>query len=1257
MNRVPPSNETGSSELPSSFFDTLTSLLVSQNETLLSGLNQRVSETAAPIVQPPQTIEAPQTAKPHSILLTYPNTLGELRIFYAALSQEEKTAMRSTFSYLINTFKDWLFEYHWIKESFIKFSLELHGGEFAFSLHGAPMGPFLNDLIKPLVTQNTIPARGALYFFLRNILKITDTKDAVLSSLEKNLSLIHRTSPYFKEFILSICKKNQVSKAFQKSSSPAVHTLLMLVKGTLRYFSNSIEHFFQDDKEILSNTEIPVCLIRKGIYLENVNVYFNEVGFPSFCDLRSHNKFDILITDNSTNRVKAAPASLKTIALSLEKSKFTKKCLILIYAEPPLVKPSSGKPFFELFAKNTSLVTSQVLESLNTASTLAWYEIRIKSYPYESLSDFIKTYYQMEPQPEPKKLQSSNSIKRRNNNDFRLFNSFNEFKTFFLSLDPQEKEKAGNLLSTFFNLYNLWLHDSLSISYFKHCFEIYGGHIAFSIHGKAILSLLERSFRVLQDNNTLAARSTAYYFYRHVLKITDSKDFYLSSLESNLKKLRSVSPSFTNIVLQAAKNNPIMLDPVYIKCAPTHAAIYLVKEALTYFKENLNLFFTPSEDILSNTKIPVSLFSKKPTQIILDTMIFSYDEAGFPNFCDLKQLNSFESIEAFPAIGPQPKSTIAYYLRTVTDKDLQKIATALESNRDLILRGKALLLFHVECYDLKPDICFPYFEQFAKNTGLSTSSLLHFLKNSQSLFWKYTSFVNYINSKMEKDETTNKRELPAEKKGLASQDAKKSKSVNPPSVSIIPLKSTLYEPPTILLPKPVPYTFQEENASGKLELGPESLLRRVSMLSSRKENATLKHFKVFRNAFAQLDALRTTHATEVKPIIPELQSVILQKRLPRGIPNIGNSCYINSVLQLIFNIPEFNSLLKSRRIHINLQDILEPEINALVRTNSLDSTCKTLIHQFLFEVQDLYLQRVYINKENIAFTNFFELVLQQIKEPITTPQKNILWIFYKKAVPELQLKLLLAYFSESYSITAKTLLILKASALRDALFLTGFKGDKTAMQDASEVLEKLLPIINVKADLIKKKYHLESEELLGKKESQTISLIPISLPTATPGVNSNWTLQNIFDLAFSKLIMHDNDPLQIEEEGKIIAETSNWVEKLSLENPTTSHLVFQLKRYSQTGSSYQKNADPFVIPENYILDLSLAFDAPPKTYFYKIKAVIYHHDEEKRPDSGHFTTLIEKEDSWIHFDDEKTSFVNPKDYIEKGYILILEKVS
>lgn len=1251
MNPLPTSDINSASGQLSSFFDKLTTLLETQNESLYQELDQKVRETAVSI------IEAPQASNASPVLLKYPSTLEGLRTFYERLSPEEKTVMRSSFSYLIESFKSWLSEFHWIKESFIKFNLEIHGGDFSFSIHGAPMGALLSNLIEPFVKQNTVASRGALHFFLTNILKITDKPDAVFSSREKNLELIHQTSPYFKEFILSICKKNESFKPFKRSSTPAVIALMTLAKGTISYFSKSIEHFFQDDKEILCNTEMPVCLIRNGIYQENVNVYFNEVGFPSFCDFNSHNKFDILIQDPSTKRVRATPDVLKKIALALENNQFTNKCLIVIYAHPITeVSPPIAKPYFEVFAKNTSLVTSQVVECLKNASTLAWYETRISSYPYESFSDIIKTHYHQEPRPEPKKLQNDNTIQRREDNDFRMFVSFGEFKTYFLNLDTQDNEKVRLLLSTFFNLYNLWLLDSPAISYFKHCFEIFGGYIALSLCGKAIFSLLEKSFTVLQDNNTFATRSAAYYFYRHVLRITDTSDPELSSFENNLTELRRVSLSFTNIVLRAAKNNPIKIDPVTIKSSPAHAAIHLVREALTYFKKNINHLFTPSQDILSNTKIPVSLFSKH-TKINLDTMIFSYNEAGFPYHCDLKKLNSFDNLEIFPATRIHPTSKTAYFLRIVADEELQKLATAFESNKDLISKGKALILFHALPRDSTTVTCPPYFELFAKNTGLSTPAILDFLKNSHSLFWKRTSFINYINLNIEKCPPTNKRILPAEKKELPSQDAKKSKSVNSPNVSVIPLKSMLYEPRTFLEPRGAVPPFHQESANGKLELDHESLLRRVSNLSSSNVNVNAMHLQVFRNAFAQLDALRPASPTQVKPLVREPQPVNLQKGLPIGIPNIGNSCYINAALHTIFNIAEFNNLLKRKQFYLNLQDILESEINVLVRKESLEPAFKTLINQFLFELQNLYLKKIYINNEKITFKEFFSLALQQIKEPLTAHQNNILSTLYIKAVPELQLKLQLDSFSETYSRSLKSLLPPKAYILRDTLFLNRFAGDKTAMQDASEVLEKLLPTINVKADLIKRKYRLETEALLGRIESQTISLIPISLPLATPLVNSNWTLQNIFDLAFSKTIMQDKNPLQIEEGGQIIAETSTWVEKLSLENPSTSHLVFQLKRYSQTGSSYEKNPDPFLIPEDYIIDLSLAFDAPAKTFLYKIKGVIYHHDMERRPDSGHFTTVIEKEGSWIHFDDEKTSFVNPKDFIEKGYLLILEKVS
>jgi len=336
-------------------------------------------------------------------------------------------------------------------------------------------------------------------------------------------------------------------------------------------------------------------------------------------------------------------------------------------------------------------------------------------------------------------------------------------------------------------------------------------------------------------------------------------------------------------------------------------------------------------------------------------------------------------------------------------------------------------------------------------------------------------------------------------------------------------------------------------------------------------------------------------------------------KLPyRGIPNLGASCYMNSLLQVLMANLEFKRRIKEGDIpeYQKIQeavDKIDPELFAGWKTMDIE-TLKASLESLNDHVLEVNLTE-YIRVRNMVekFSRFIDCY--DGKKDLKKPAENIRQALYDDgAIP---------------------------------------KGALEQQNDASEIALRLLDILGASLPLQIKKM---AEPATGHHETEEVQPAPM-IQIDLHGKDKFF--QTIIDEYFvPKDQGSDTDSWEISED----VEVNSWKEKYSISGEPPQYIQIHLKRFFQKDykSPWEKINTPILFP-NFEVDMTETFEAKSEGEVkYRVKSAVIHRGSLK---SGHYWSVIEKDGKWYKCDDTSVYEIeNPQEELGKGYIYFLERI-
>jgi hypothetical protein len=387
-----------------------------------------------------------------------------------------------------------------------------------------------------------------------------------------------------------------------------------------------------------------------------------------------------------------------------------------------------------------------------------------------------------------------------------------------------------------------------------------------------------------------------------------------------------------------------------------------------------------------------------------------------------------------------------------------------------------------------------------------------------------------------------------------------------------------------------------------------------------------KHPDQAKNIYAKMASMRTqVQILNKKPIEEGLRANMAE---PLKLRNIGNSCYLDSVLQCLFCIDQ---------IQEKLNKPIEHDSNHL----------------------DEYQKKLAIQHELLQF---IEAQKRSRETRKTRTQMEFILFLLNGPSPD---------------------------RLRKAIFKSGFHPELklsnglTAQHDAAYVMELLIGCFLADICQFKWREHASTpafpglEFLSGGKEGkdETVSMLQVSL--------QNKPQQKLSLLVHALLGKHierennvDNQRQFDPQDGEMIVGKEQEAESVIDASPAKvdqyDHwyrinklppvMVIQFKRFTD---ALIKDRRPVELPPTGILDLTRYYDAPEgesKQGRYKIKGMVRHIDHGGSLEEGHYVAEVEINGKYFHCNDmdaksykevTKKAFLSHKD----AYLLFLERLS
>lgn len=394
-------------------------------------------------------------------------------------------------------------------------------------------------------------------------------------------------------------------------------------------------------------------------------------------------------------------------------------------------------------------------------------------------------------------------------------------------------------------------------------------------------------------------------------------------------------------------------------------------------------------------------------------------------------------------------------------------------------------------------------------------------------------------------------------------------------------------------------------------------------------------FKVFQNV-SLLRFIKEHFADQIQlkklnmDLEKEIEQIgkIMNLATPMGLENPGNSCYMNSCVQLLMNVPLFKQKLTAAIERMAIGDEID-------------------VPKPLADCTTPEQRRAHFDSIDKRYDAAIIKALAGISDEIKQQKKSSGSIWNRLAH--------LIYSKMNGSVSEETLNKLR-TALNDANMLAL---GEFAQNDATEIMRRLLAIINTRCDLTKEIAYEDGTSHHKIQKEEAAEMLPVEIISNEKQISFSKSIAQFFA---PELVDHRDSPILVENASTGPQRFSFSNQTYKIKNPP-SVIVVELKRFVKefdcSGNQVQrKNVDPVILNPDELIDLSAycaqnSVDKPVQAN-YRLVAVNVHKGSI---DGGHYYDLIKKGDTWFECNDSRiTPIENVAAAIEQGYFFVLERV-
>lgn len=333
----------------------------------------------------------------------------------------------------------------------------------------------------------------------------------------------------------------------------------------------------------------------------------------------------------------------------------------------------------------------------------------------------------------------------------------------------------------------------------------------------------------------------------------------------------------------------------------------------------------------------------------------------------------------------------------------------------------------------------------------------------------------------------------------------------------------------------------------------------------------------------------------------------LNPRVPIGLKNLGNSCYLNSAFVLLMHVP----FLRQK----------------------LDEAIELMAKIKLSSMKDQIDQEA---KKEWLFLDAMEEILKESRNKISAPDS--LWQRLRNG---------------KVCVSKKTMDRLRKACFDSKVLL----GPKSDQYDSSEVLIEFLNLLHTPIDL-RKILEVENSEIRQESQVKEPSSLMLSVEIAARE-NSISLTESIAKFFSTDLVEEELRRVIDGKEQKF--PSSNQTFRIGVPPPV---ILVHLKRFERIYNikkgivESRKINDPVYFDPDVCVDLA-EFCLPDSTgqlpsARYRLAAVNIHLGEIG---SGHYYSLVKKETSWFKCNDSQISPIeNVKEELKDGYIFVFERI-
>lgn len=424
------------------------------------------------------------------------------------------------------------------------------------------------------------------------------------------------------------------------------------------------------------------------------------------------------------------------------------------------------------------------------------------------------------------------------------------------------------------------------------------------------------------------------------------------------------------------------------------------------------------------------------------------------------------------------------------------------------------------------------------------------------------------------------------------------------------------------------------------------------------------------------------NAVEIPLLVDDFHLDFSRKIRPKGIVNLGASCFMNASLQAIIANPFFRTKIKEEHqpIYDTLQENLRKKLESFKIFDNAAEITHTLFNAWhQLKLSDLvaissqdkcdapkseslvsknqptsdeqlenYILRTFPNECSILLGNKKETDSAQVKTNlscITTGLKD--YIKYRTVMETLR-KFVLKY--EEPNVKAwdfQALVIELRKAFHDARCLDG---SLEAQHDPLPLIGYVLEAIGYAVPITMTRRGGANGDGHVDKQSVPFQIIPVSIKNHN---SSKLSLQNLMNDYMATSVEQTNWIFTNDKE--VLATYTEMTERQSIDGDPPKYLQVYLKRYHFTPSGGKKIQNHINLGNNEV-DLSELFDLKSnEKAIYQVKAAVIHLGSLT---NGHYYTLVEQGGTWFKCNDGFVDITNnPALELSKGYVYFLERKS